>query len=149
MNISDKPTNRILVKASTNSEWDSCDFAILTLSEDWRKTQFARLETIEPFTNDLSFVSMHFFDGTADFYRFGSDELPDIEELLKNNEWAFVELTQEEQKGLTPPNSCLTCYKMILYQNGTFQYTAYDKHTGEEFWTPDLRLREFLEKLYP
>ena len=30
MNISDKPTNRILVKAHTDNEWDSCDFAILS-----------------------------------------------------------------------------------------------------------------------
>ena len=147
MQLSDKSTNRILVKAGTNSEWDSCDFALLSLSEEWQKTQLARLEALEAFANDLSFLSLHFFDGTADFYQSGDDGLPNIDELLGDNEWAFVELTQEEQKVLTPPKSCLTCYKMILYQNGTLQYTAYNKHTGEEFWTPDLRLRELLEKL--
>lgn len=87
MNISDKPTNRILVRSRTDSEWDSCDFAIITLSEDWRKTQLERLEAIKPFANDRYFLSMHFFDGAADFYQLGSDGLSNIDELLGDNEW--------------------------------------------------------------
>lgn len=147
MNISDKPTNRILVRARTDSEWDSCDFAIISLSEGWRKTQLERLEAIEPFANDLSFLSLHFFDGAADFYQPGDDGLPDIGELLGNNEWAFVELTQEEQDNLTPPESGLNCYKMVLYKDGEAKYTAYGKHTSEEFWTTELPLRKILEQL--
>lgn len=147
MQLSDKPTNYILVKATTESEWDSCDFAILSLSDNWRKTQLERLEAIQPFANDLSFLSMQFFDGTADFYRFGSDGFPDINELLKGKEWAFVESTQEEQRALTPPKSYLTRYKMVLYSNGIAYYIAYDKYTDEEFLTSELRIREILEKL--
>lgn len=147
MNISNKLTNRILVKARTSDEWDSCDFAIISISEGWRKTQLERLEAIASFANDLSFLSMHFFDGAADFYRAGSDGFPDIDELLGDNEWAFVELTQEEQDALTPPESCLDCYKMVLYKEGEAKYTAYGKHTDEEFWTANLPLREILEQL--
>ena len=97
MQLSDKPTSHILLRAHTDNEWDSCNFAIITLSEAWQKTQFDRLEAIMPFANDLSFFSLHFFDGAADFYQPGDDGLPDIDELLGANEWAFVELTQEEQ----------------------------------------------------
>ena len=147
MNISDKPTNRILVRARTDSEWDSCDFAIISLSEGWRETQLERLEAIKPFENAPSFLSMHFFDGAADFYQSGDDGLPDIDELLGDNEWAFVELTWEEQDNLTPPESTLDCYKMVLYKDGDARYTAYGKHTNEEFWSADLPLREILEQL--
>jgi len=147
MNISDKPTNRILARAHTDSEWDSCDFAIISISEAWRKTQFERLEAITPFANDLSFFSLHFFDGAADFYQHGDDGLPDIDELLGDNEWAFVELTQEEQDNLTPPESTLDCYEMVLYKDGDAKYTAYGKHTDKEFWTTELPLRKILEQL--
>lgn len=147
MNISDKPTNRILARAHTDSEWDSCNFAIITLSEAWRKTQFERLEAITPFANDLSFFSLHFFDGAADFYQHGDDGLPDIDELLGDNEWAFVELTQEEQDNLTPPENALDCYEMVLYKDGDAKYTPYGKHTDEEFWTTELPLRKILEQL--
>lgn len=147
MQLSDKPTDHILVKARTDSEWDSCDFAIISISEGWRKTQLERLEAIKPFANDRSFLSLHFFDGAADFYQSGSDGLPDIGELLGDNEWAFVELPQKEQNDLTPPESSLDCYKMVLYKNGDAKYTAYGKHTDEEFWTADLPLRKILDKL--
>lgn len=104
-------------------------------------------EAIETFANDLSFVSMHFFDGAADFYRSKSDGFPDVDESLKNNEWAFVELTQEELDALTPPKSSLDCYKMVLYKDGDAKYTAHSKHTGEEFWTMEIPLPKILEKL--
>ena len=147
MNISDKPTNRILVKAHTDNEWDSCDFAILSISKDWRKTLLERLDAITQAANNQSFLSMQFFDGAADFYQSGDDGLPDVDELLGDHEWAFVELTQEEQDNLTPPESSLDCYKMVLYKNGDAKYTAYGKHTSEEFWTEEIPLRELLEKL--
>lgn len=147
MQLSDKPTDHILVKARTDSEWDSCDFAIISISEGWRKTQLERLEAITPFANDHSFLSLHFFDGAADFYQSGSDGLPDIGELLGDNEWAFVELTQEEQDNLTPPENALDCYEMVLYKDGDAKYTAYGKHTDEGFWTTELPLRKILEQL--
>ena len=147
MQLSDKPTSHILVRANTNSEWDSCDFAIITLSEDWQKTQIERLEAITPFANDHSFLSLHFFDGAADFYQPGDDGLPNIDELLGDNEWAFVELTQEEQDDLTPPESALDCYEMVLYKDGNAKYTAYGKYTSEEFWTTELPLGKILEQL--
>ena len=132
MNISDKPTNRILVRARTDSEWDSCDFAIITLSEGWRKTQLERLKAIAPFANDHAFLSLHFFDGAADFYQSGDDGLPNIDELLGDNEWAFVELTQEEHDNLIPPESALDCYEIVLYKDGDAKYTAYGQSTSEE-----------------
>lgn len=147
MNISDKPTDHILVRAHTDSEWDSCDFAIISVSENWQKEQLARLETVKAFENDWSFNSMNFFDGSAGFYSSGDDGLPDVDELLSDKMWAFVELTQEEQDNLTPPESCLDCYKMVLYKDGDAKYTAYGKHTDEEFWTTELPLRKILEQL--
>ena len=147
MQLSDKPTSHILVRAYTDSEWDSCDFAIISLSEGWRKTQPERLRAIKQVENTPSFLSIQFFDGAADFYRSGDDGLPDINGLLGDNKWAFVELTQKEQDNLTPPESSLNCYKMVLYKDGEAKYTAYGKHTSEEFWTTVLPLRKILEKL--
>ena len=35
MNISKTPTTHLLVRAYTNSEWDNCDFALISLTEQW------------------------------------------------------------------------------------------------------------------
>lgn len=58
----------------------------------------------------------------------------------------FVELTQEEQDNLIPPESAQDCYEIVLYKDGDAKYTAYDKYTSEEFWTTELPLRKILEQ---
>lgn len=47
MKLSDKATAHILVKANTNSEWDNCGFAIIHLSEEWKRTG-KRLALVKP-----------------------------------------------------------------------------------------------------
>ena len=58
----------------------------------------------------------------------------------------FVELTQEEQDNLIPPESALDCYEIVLYKDGDAKYPASDKYTSEEFWTTELPLRKILEQ---
>lgn len=134
MKTSDKPTAHILVRASTNSEWDCCDFAIIHLSEEWRKLQEKRIEAVKPFKDDYSFQSMGFIDGSVDFFQ-SEDEEPDVEELLADKQWVFVELDDGELDKLTPPESSLDCYMLVLYRNGNARYEAFGKHTSEEFGT--------------
>lgn len=134
MKISDKPTAHILIKASTNSEWDCCEFAIIHLSEEWRKLQEKRIEAVKPFGDDYSFQSMRFYDGSVDFFQ-SEDEGPDVEELLADKQWVFVELDDGELDKLTPPESSLDCYMLVLYRNGNARYEAFGKHTSEEFGT--------------
>lgn len=112
MKISDKPTAHILIKASTNSEWDCCDFAIIHLSEEWRKLQEKRIEAVKPFGDDYSFQSMRFYDGSVDFFQ-SKDEGPDVEELLADKQWVFVELGNGELDELTSPENRLDFYKIV------------------------------------
>lgn len=142
MKVSDKPTEHILVRAHSNSEWDSCEFAIITISEKWKEEQLKRLEIVKPFAEDYVFQSINFYDGSANFYQTGEDELPDLDELLAGKDWAFVELNEEELDSLTPPESDLDCYRLAIYRNGDSKYKAYGKHTGEEFRTDNLPLQQ-------
>lgn len=146
MRLSDKPTRHILIKAYTNSEWDSCDFALITLSEGWSAQQAARLQAIKPYANNYSFQSMNYYDGSADFYQCGADG-EDIGALLGDEEWAFIELDKDEEKKLTPPESTLDCYKLVVYRDGNARYEAYGKHTSEEFWTDEFSLQQVIEQV--
>ena len=89
MKLSDKTTAHILVKANTNSEWDNCEFAIIHLSEEWKKEQVKRLALVKPLEGN------HYF-------------------------W------------------------LVLRANGTGYYTAYGKHTSEEFWTEEFLLTKLI-----
>ena len=141
MKLSEKPTAFLLVKAYTNSEWDTCDFAIVHLSEDWKKQQAKKLEAVKPFAEDYNFQSLNYYDTAIDFYRIGEDEQPDIEELLAGKEWVFVELDKDEQETFTVPENSLDCYRLVVYKNGNAIYKAYGKHTSEEFWTEEFGLK--------
>lgn len=82
MRRSDKPTADILIRARTNSEWDCCEFAVIHLSEEWRKQQTKRLGAIKPFADDYNFQSIRFYDGPVDFFN-----LEKTENLTSKNYW--------------------------------------------------------------
>lgn len=145
MKLSDQPTEYILIKARTNSEWDCCEFALINLSEGWKRQQAKRLEAVKPFKDDYSFQSMRFYKTSVDFYQSGDDGNPDIEELLSGKDWAFVEIDEDEQDKLTSPESSLDCYTLEIYREGNAKFKAYGKYTDEEFWTNKFPLQQLTE----
>lgn len=148
MKMSDKPTEHILIKASTNSEWDCCEFALIHLSEKWKQQQVKRLEAVKPFTDDFTFQSMRFYNTSVDFYQSGDDGEPDIEELLIDKDWAFVEIDEDELDELAPPESSLDCYVLEIHRDGNARCKAYGKYTNEEFYTNEFPLQQLTEQNY-
>lgn len=121
MKVSDKPTVEILIRAKTNSEWDCCDFAVIHLSEEWRKLQATRLEAVKPFKDDCNFQSIRFYDGSVEFFQSGLDD-----ELDK----------------LASPENRLDFFKIVIYRDGNAIYQVFGKHTNEEFWTNQFSLQQ-------
>lgn len=146
MKISDKSTAHILIKANTNSEWDCCEFAVIHLSEEWKKLQATRFEAVKPFTDDHTFQSIRFYCTSVTFYQSGGDGTPDIEELLADKDWAFVEIDEDELDELTPPENRLDFYVLEIHRDGNARYKAYGKHTNEEFWTSEFSLQQITEQ---
>lgn len=144
MKTSDKPTADILIRASTNSEWDCCEFAVIHLSEEWRKIQAARLETVKPFKDDYKFQSIRFHDGSVEFFQSGDDEEPDIEKLLADREWVYVKLDDDELEKLASPENKLDFYKIVIYRDGNARYEAFGKYSNEEFWTNEFSLQQLI-----
>lgn len=147
MQISNKPTNHILIKAWTNSDWDYCDFALINLSNKWIEMQTGRLEAITPFTNDFIFHSLCFYDESVTFYRIDDNDSPDIEKLLENKSWAFVKLDDNELDNLISPENALVYHKLVIYRDATARYEAFGKHTDENFVTDAFSLKELIGKL--
>lgn len=142
MKISDKLTGYVLLRAGTNSEWDNCGFAIIQFSKQWKKEQEKRLKVVKPFVGDSYFQSLNYYDTAVDFFRADEDDHPDIENLLADKQWAFVELKEDEQNTFAVPENRLNCYRLVVFKTGTAMYTAYGKYTGEEFWTEEFSLTQ-------
>lgn len=147
MKISDKPTGYILIKAHTDSEWDCCDFALIYLSEEWKQQQAKRLEAVKPFADNDTFSSINFYDSSVNFFQTGDEDEPDVEELLADKEWAFVELDDDDETDrMTSPENRLECYKLVIYRDGNARYEAIGKYTNEEFWTSEFSLQQLTEQ---
>ncbi|MDE3183195.1 MAG: hypothetical protein KGM16_07235 [Bacteroidota bacterium] len=140
MKLSDKATAYLLVKANTNSEWDDCNFALIHITDEWKKEQQQRIAFLTYLQGNYHFQSVNYYDTAVDFYKKGEDDQPDIETMLADKEWGFVELDHEEQEAFTVPENRMDCYRLVLRSNGTAYYTACGKHTGEEFWTEEFDL---------
>jgi hypothetical protein len=146
MKRSEKPTEFVLILADTGSEWDTCDFAIFQINDEWRSVMRQRLACLERFASDDNFCSLRYWESPIGFYRKEKDDEADITEgILKTDEvWCYVTLDEGETDGFPMPESKLNTYMLCLYQSGTATYNASGKHTGEEFWTEGFDISQLI-----
>lgn len=133
-------TDYILVKADTNSDWDECHFALIHCTKKWREQMKQRLKTVQSIENEIGFASLNFYDTSVDFYR--TDE--DINDLLGEKDWTFVELDENEHDTFLVPENRLDTYRLSFYRNGTAIYSAHGKYSREEFWTSEFSIKDIL-----
>lgn len=82
MKISNNPTEYLLLKAMTNSEWDDCNFAIIHITEEWKVNQKKRLEVSKIVENDNDLKWLNYADTDIEFFKFSLKKYPQIEEWL-------------------------------------------------------------------
>ncbi|WP_106916666.1 hypothetical protein [Chryseobacterium aurantiacum] len=145
MKRSDMPTEYLLVKAKTNSEWDACDFAIINITGEWKQTQKKRLEVIKIIETDEDIKSLNYFDTHVEFFRFSKVYYPVVEEWLSERNRVFIELEKEDLKELKQPKNSLCHYQMQISKDGNAIYKAYGKPTEEEFRTVEFSLWELID----
>lgn len=138
-------TDFILVKSDTGSDWDNCHFALIHCTKDWRERMEQRLNSLQSVESEYGFVSLNYYDTSVDFYRADEKTQTEIDQLLGEKDWAFVELDENEQDTFLVPENRLNYYRLSLYQYGTGIYTAHGKHSGEEFYTTEFPIKTILE----
>jgi hypothetical protein len=146
MKKSETITDYILIRATTNSEWDSCDFAIIKLSDEWRDTMQQRIKAVEPFKNDSYFYHLSFWDAPEGFYK-NIDEDDLVGEILKTeSDWCFIAIDETELEKLPVPENKLEAQQILVMKNGYARFTAIGKHSGEDFYTSDFNINELIKK---
>ena len=152
MKRSDQPTEYIFIKAYTNSEFDYCDFVIIHITEQWRGVMRKRLNLLEPFKSDSSFYSHHYWDSPEGFYtNIVDEEDNDITDLIlkEDEEWAFVTLAENELDTFPVPESRLGTHQLVITTFDSARFIAHGKDNGEEFYTADFSMEEFVNPGIP
>lgn len=144
MKRSATPTNTIIVKAFTGSEWDTVSFAIISLSNlDRKQFNDRAFDAQQAYSKDHNFTKICYSFLTDGFF-LGDDEVDAI--LGEEFEWRFVKLTKGELEKLTKPEQDIDCETASFYSNGSVQFKGYGKHTSEEFWTSDIQVDELIKQ---
>lgn len=146
MKISETPTDKIIVKAYTNSEWDKCEFAVITLKEgffEWLQKSVQLATSIA--LQDRNFYEISFIEdfienkSITNFYILNEEEKPDLSFLEENDKgWAFVELSEEEESAFLEPENRIICKKIIFDKYGYFYVKAFGKYSEDEFYTEEI-----------
>ena len=118
MKLSDIPTGYIILNASTDSDWDFCDFAIIKIDKNWKNEQRQKLELIMALGEDYDFHSIHYCDASCRFYQDDCDFMTDSMEFLQERQWSYLETTDAEIENLTAPKNVLDYYRIVLKRGG-------------------------------
>ncbi len=66
------------------------------------------------------------------------DITEELEGILSEKEWCYIDITEEEIEQLTSPEQRIDGETMRVHIDGSFCFVGYGKHTNEEFWTSDV-----------
>lgn len=145
MNISHIPTDFIFVRAQTNSDWDNCTYAIISVSSEWKKEQAHRIQFLKALESCANFNAAYFFNAEVQFFS-SDDELSEIlsgfDQLM---DWCFLQITQEEINHLYAPESIIDASCICLDALGNGTYKAWGKYSRDEFYTEQFPIEEILK----
>ena len=137
-------TDYILLKADTDSDWDNCYFALIRCTAEWKEQMQQRLKSLQLVESGYGFASLNYYDTSVDFYRADEKTQTEINQMLSDKEWTFVELDENEQETFLVPENRLDTYRLSLYRYETAIYTAHGKHSGDEFYTSKFPIKDIL-----
>lgn len=131
----------IIVKAFTDSDWDTCDYALIRL--DGSNT-IGEIKEQQKFISNLrndsrrlmnNFCKMSFYTHIVDFYCFDEEVITEEETNLEKP--YIIDLSEEQLQKLLEPEARLELHKYELYSGNSLRFTAYGKYSGDEFYTDD------------
>ena len=141
MKITNTPTDCIVVAATTTSEWDTVEFAVIKLDENILKEFKEKSKLAEAFKSHEGFYCISFFDYRVEFYSSTDNEdLIEIVESLGNEDFVYVDLEGYDFEDCQQPESRLDTATLKVMDDQTMSYHAYGKHTGEGFWTASFKV---------
>lgn len=138
------PTDFILLEAYTNSEWDNCQFAIVQLTDEYKRILQNRLTYLTPLLHDTSLSGISFWDASAGFYKDAAEDTQPLGLLRAEETQTYLTLDPGELERLPAPESRLDNFQLTITPDGTASFTASGKHTGETFWTASFDLKTML-----
>lgn len=123
----------VVLKATTNSEWDICEFALVQITDEVIDLYKRVSEREAPLRQEFpELASLSIYGVSVVFYS-------DLEELPKSvidSIGSVVDLSDDVVEGLSKPEQKVVGYCSV-FDNMGITFSGYGKHSGDEFFTTD------------
>ena len=147
MKRSKKPTEYVMIKASTTSNEDAVEFAILHISPKWIELTLQRLVAISEFKANMGLNHHCFWDEPIGYYSNPAGKDLSKKIFPKHDDWAFITLDPAEINALPIPKTSLNAHQFMITKDGIAHYKAYSKYSKERFETVQFNLLKLITKL--
>ncbi|WEK21648.1 MAG: hypothetical protein P0Y49_10920 [Candidatus Pedobacter colombiensis] len=144
MKRSNRPTNQVIIKANTNSDWDCVDFAIIHLAASWRTLMSERLLTAQSFVKDTTFHNLNYWDVPSGYYLNTEKKLYTETILYPGKDWTFITLEPGEEESFAVPKNSLEAHQLCITPHLDANFKAFSTHTNEEYWTESFYIPHML-----
>jgi hypothetical protein len=146
MNISKTKTDQLLITAFGNSEWDSVDFALITIGTTFLKQVDEAFHYLQPMKESHSFAAVSFYAGECSFHPFSECvDIAEIIENMKDSERPYCYVNPCDPELLPQTEQQIIGLQTIVDSNGWVYLKAFGKHTAEEYWTSPFYYPDLLE----
>jgi len=125
----------MIIKASTNSDWDDADFAIIALTPSFKTLMYQRLSTVKLFEADESFHNLCYWDSPLGYYCNSKNNLYPETIILPGDDWAFIHLDTGEEQTFTKIKNPLEGHQLLISKQGFANFKAYSQNTCEDYFT--------------
>ena len=151
MKLSKERTGYILISAYVSSEWDTCNYCLVSFNdktlERWKNYSRALEQLREQLRENIAYPTeihkLSIWEHSM-FLNLDEDneEYAEIIEELKELPFVHVALEEGEEDKLQVPEQRIDCLQANFYTGGRMSFIGYGKHTSEEFWTDDVEINK-------
>ncbi|WP_130855569.1 hypothetical protein [Olivibacter jilunii] len=145
MEITEKRTNNLLLKAYSDSEWDQVDFAILKITGEYLH-QLKKIYDAMLTLPDLQWIGdLSLWIGDVSFHSNSDETIPfEILEEIEQESPGYSYIRELNRSKLPEPEQQLSGYETVLDKYGNLYLRAGAKHTGERYWTNSFNIYSLL-----
>ncbi|WP_313491907.1 MULTISPECIES: hypothetical protein [Sphingobacterium] len=127
MKISDKPTEHLLISIYLDSRLLNCKYAIVHITDEWKRTLQERLALVSILKNTPDFTSITFEDESAKFYINPKSVINGItDNLLPSCDYAYVIYENNDLLGMEYLHQfTVVSYAIDITPNRSAKFIAY------------------------
>ncbi len=143
MKRSKQITPHLLLRAKCHAD-DPVNFAIVSLTPEWKEMISYRLYTIEEFYTSKDFHCLSYWEAPLGFYYIPEQQVLEQGFIQAHEDLAFVILEPGDLELFELPVNKLEAHQLLITKEGIAHYRAYAHGTGEAYWTMEINLKRFI-----